>query len=354
MIALVLGAGGPVGYAFHAGVLAGLSDAGWDARSADLVVGTSIGAVSAGLLRAGMDPIDLFARVARTPLSPQGAALLQAAGGWPSFPAPADTGAPRWGRPASLSLIATLARHPRRIRPGLALAALGNPGTVNTDPIRAGFDRLGGGRWPAGTWICAVDLDTGGRVTFGAPGAPVSTVGEAVAASCAVPGYFAPVSLDGRRFVDGGVVSPANSDLVGGLDGLEAVVVSVPMGRHGPAGRRGIDLPGRDLNHAQARRGLRPLAEAGVPVLMVEPTARELEVMHYDAFDQAHLPAIAARTRATLLRRFEAAASGEGGDATAAALAALLSGPARLPETVGADGPAQPIEGTGTGASGPT
>ncbi|MBJ7282394.1 MAG: hypothetical protein JHD40_04705, partial [Acidimicrobiia bacterium] len=44
-IGLVLGAGGLTGQAFHAGVLAGLADGiGWDARSAELVVGTSAGA----------------------------------------------------------------------------------------------------------------------------------------------------------------------------------------------------------------------------------------------------------------------------------------------------------------------
>src|SRR5690348_3959752 len=63
-IALVLGAGGPVGHAFHAGALSALEHAlGWDARSADLVVGTSAGAQVGGLLRAGLHGADLSARV---------------------------------------------------------------------------------------------------------------------------------------------------------------------------------------------------------------------------------------------------------------------------------------------------
>ncbi|MGI8753549.1 MAG: patatin-like phospholipase family protein [Acidimicrobiales bacterium] len=60
-VAVVLGAGGPVGHAFHAGVLAALAEEGWDGRNADLLVGTSVGAITAGLLRAGLAPSDLFA-----------------------------------------------------------------------------------------------------------------------------------------------------------------------------------------------------------------------------------------------------------------------------------------------------
>src|SRR6478735_7027457 len=67
-IALVLGAGGTVGHAVHAGVLAALGDVcGWDARRADVVVGTSAGSVVAVLLRAGMPPADLIQRGSRLP-----------------------------------------------------------------------------------------------------------------------------------------------------------------------------------------------------------------------------------------------------------------------------------------------
>jgi NTE family protein len=309
---LVLGGGGPVGFAFHAGVLAALGDAGWDARSADLVVGTSIGAVTAGLLRAGMAPADLCARVVRTPLSGPGAALLERAGGWPSFPDPSSTGSPRWGRPASPALLAELVRHPWRIRPGLVIAALANAGSVDTAPISGAFDRLIGDTWPErATWLCAVDLDTGRRATFGMAGGGVP-LGRAVAASCAVPSYFTPVVVGGRRHVDGGVHSPANTDLVGALaagpDRPAAVVVSLPMGIAGPAGRRGVDIPGRRLNSAGARVGLEPLVAAGVPTFVVEPTASELRIMRYDAFDMAHLGDVAAQARATVAARLGAPA----------------------------------------------
>jgi NTE family protein len=62
-IGLVLGAGGVIGHAFHAGVLDGLCDAtGWDPRDAEVIVGTSAGSVVGALLRAGFSPRDLAAR----------------------------------------------------------------------------------------------------------------------------------------------------------------------------------------------------------------------------------------------------------------------------------------------------
>ncbi|HET9692574.1 MAG TPA: patatin-like phospholipase family protein [Acidimicrobiales bacterium] len=329
-MAVVLGGGGPVGYAFHAGVLAALADGGFDARSAGLLVGTSIGAATAGLLRAGMSPHDLSARVARTQMSAEGVALLERAGGWPTFPAPADVVAARWGRPASPALLGRLLRAPGRVRPGLLIAALANAGTVDAGPIADGLDRAAGGTWPAAaTWVCAVDLDAGERVVFGAPGGPAAGLGTAVAASCAVPSYFRPVEVGGRRFVDGGVHSPANTDLVGALAAgptrPAAVVVSLPMGITGRPGRFGVDLPGRHLNTRGARRGLAPLVAAGVPVVLVAPTARELRVMGYDAFDRSRLDEVARRARRSTTERL--AEGRRRGDAAVAVLDAAAAAP---------------------------
>ena len=61
-IGLVLGAGGTVGCAYHAGVLAGLQHhTGWDARDAVSIVGTSAGSLVGALLRVGLGPDDLVA-----------------------------------------------------------------------------------------------------------------------------------------------------------------------------------------------------------------------------------------------------------------------------------------------------
>ncbi|MEO6025656.1 MAG: patatin-like phospholipase family protein, partial [Candidatus Binatia bacterium] len=75
-IGLVLGAGGATGHAFHIGVLSALEEAtGWDPRTADVIVGTSAGAVIAALLRGGLSPRDLAARALGDPMSEEGTAI---------------------------------------------------------------------------------------------------------------------------------------------------------------------------------------------------------------------------------------------------------------------------------------
>ena len=81
---------------------------------------------------------------------------------------------------------------------------------------------------PTRSGCAAVRLRDGKRVVFGRPDAPDVPVGQAVAASCAVPGYFRPVSIDGRRYIDGSVRSLTNADLLGDA-GLDLVLVISPM-----------------------------------------------------------------------------------------------------------------------------
>jgi NTE family protein len=100
-IGVVLGGGGPVGHAFHAGVLAALAEAaGWDARSAEIVVGTSAGSVVAALLRAGLGGPDLYASVSGGDVSSEGASLL-ARTRPVSIPTPDFEHADFWRGPAS-------------------------------------------------------------------------------------------------------------------------------------------------------------------------------------------------------------------------------------------------------------
>jgi NTE family protein len=69
-----------------------------------------------------------------------------------------------------------------------------------------------GARFDGRLAVSAVDLDSGRRVMFGGPDAPAASVGQAVEASCAIPGYFRPVEIGGRSYVDGGAWSPTNLD----------------------------------------------------------------------------------------------------------------------------------------------
>src|SRR5438105_12763700 len=121
--ALVLGAGGVLGQAFHVGVLDALADAGWDARDAAVVLGTSAGSQIGALLRAGVGAADLAASVAGESLSADGAGLLapvRAAAGIPRPTAP-GRGLPGLGAPR---LLARLVTSPRQARPGLVMAAV--------------------------------------------------------------------------------------------------------------------------------------------------------------------------------------------------------------------------------------
>jgi NTE family protein len=134
-------------------------------------------------------------------------------------------------RMGSAALVARSVRHPRQMPPLAALAGLAPLGRGTLAPVgelvRAA---LPDGDWaphPA-TWIVAMDYDTGRRIPFGRTGAPPATLPEAVMASCSIPGWYAPVTIDGRRYVDGGTLSPTSLDLVAGR-GLAEVVVLAPM-----------------------------------------------------------------------------------------------------------------------------
>ena len=78
------------------------------------------------------------------------------------------------------------------------------------------------------TWIVAVDYDSGQRVVFGRPGAPVAALPDAVVASCSIPGWFRPAVIDGRRYVDGGLRSATSAALLAEEE-LDEAYVLAPM-----------------------------------------------------------------------------------------------------------------------------
>src|SRR4030088_1530795 len=105
-IGLVLGAGGSVGHAYHAGVLAAIAEAtGWDPNSADGIAGTSAGSIIAALLRAGLSAADLANSSLRRPLSAKGAALMARTGSRTRLATPGPQHADIGRGPASASLL---------------------------------------------------------------------------------------------------------------------------------------------------------------------------------------------------------------------------------------------------------
>jgi NTE family protein len=212
--ALVLGGGGITGIAWEIGVLAGLAEAGTDLTGADLVVGTSAGSVVGALLASGSDLAAVYERQLAPATGEQVARLNRATVaqfGW-----------------AMLRSRGRDVEFRRRIG-ALALAAE-KAGLTPSEQERLDVigERLAGTQWPQRQLvITAVNAETGEFRTLDRnSGVPLL---HAVAASCAVPGVYPPVTIDGRRYVDGGMRSAANADLAQGYDRL-VVLAPIPRG----------------------------------------------------------------------------------------------------------------------------
>ncbi|ALG15266.1 patatin [Kibdelosporangium phytohabitans] len=205
-----MGGGGVAGIAWMTGLLAGLADAGKDVTKADLVVGTSAGSTVAAQLGSGLSLGDLYARQVDPSLQNK------------EIDPGVDMEA--YGADLVAAIEAASSEVDARQRIGaLALAAR----TVSEADRRAVVaSRLPSHEWPSVPLkIVAVDAETGEPQVFGNDSG-VSLV-DAVAASCAVPGIWPTVSIDGRRYVDGGVRTMDNADLAAGF---ERVVILLPLG----------------------------------------------------------------------------------------------------------------------------
>jgi NTE family protein len=305
-IGLVLGAGGILGHAFHTGVLAALAEAtGWDPRDAEVVVGTSAGSVVGSLLRAGLSAEDHYARFIGGTISDDGARLFEQLG--PPQPVPPFSGF-GWPFMASPETWLSAVRRPWATRPGVLLAATLPAGRIPTDNIAVGLRRVYGTGWAARPlWICAVQLGSGERVVFGRDGVRAVGLPDAVRASCAIPAYFEPVTIDGARYVDGGAWSTTNLDVLAGL-GLDLIVVSSPMSTAAGTLRLGLDVPTRLLCHWRLLQERVRVRLRGTPVVVFEPGAAEQAVLGFDAMNARKRRAVAEVARAAVRRRFEGSA----------------------------------------------
>lgn len=274
-IALVLGGGGPVGHAFHCGLLAALETAsGWDPREADLALGTSAGAQVVALLRANMSASDLLARVVGGELSDEGKVTAS------HYVRPNEPEGFFVPIPQAPEILLNALRHPRHLNLIDIGVGLAPKGRISMQPMIEGVDAMFGGHWPPGTWITARELSSGELMVFdGKSGPPDATIGQAVAASGCVPGRCIPVTIGGKRYVDGGTHSPTNADLVASVEPRIAVVSS-PMSlpaedRTGPGG-----VVGRLLRR-RLREELSRLP-AGTDVVVFEPPAELRRTMGWN------------------------------------------------------------------------
>jgi NTE family protein len=285
--ALVLGGGGVLGAAWTIGALSAVSDSlGWDPRTAEVVVGTSAGAVVAAMLAGGLGVESLVNHQLGIP-----------APGDPHVDFDPDTASggsrppmPRL-RIGSTALVARTVRHPRRTPMLAALAGLAPPGRGSLEAVASlvrSVDR--GAGWPSApqTWIVAMDYDGGHRVAFGRDDAPPAEIADAVVASCAIPGWYAPTMIGGRRYVDGGTLSPTSIDLLCDAEVDEALVLA-------PLASFDYDAPSGVVGRVERRfrRAMtrRVVAEAGrlrargVQVTVIGPGREDLEAIGVNLMD---------------------------------------------------------------------
>jgi NTE family protein len=286
--ALVLTGGGSVGIAWQTGLAVGLARAGVQLADADLIVGTSAGsAVGAHLaLRE-----DLEAQIARR----YAGAPVAAAGTAATGSAPAADNTPGAGLAGFLSIMAEAAEMGLPDEElGARLGAFALNATTQPEASLIGaFSDLADAEWPAPFCCTAVDTETGAFQVWDAKaGAPLD---RAVASSCAVPGIFAPITINGRRYIDGGVRSGTNIDLAAGYD--KVLVISVLGGA--------ANIPGMERFAQRAAAEEAVIIEAGGALYSLRPDEQAAAAMGMNPMDDSVGPAAAAAGVAQGIREAE-------------------------------------------------
>jgi NTE family protein len=247
---LVLGGGGITGAAWEIGMIAGLKEAGVDLTTADVVIGTSAGAVVGAQILSGVRIEELYERQLRPPAGE----------------IPIRFGLGNLGRFAALML---LPGNERGVRARVGRAALRARTMTETARKAIIAGRLPLHEWPeSDLQITAVDAETGELVVFKRDSG--AELVDAVAASCAVPMVYPAITINGRHYIDGGVRSIANADLAIGCD---PVVVLTPV-RVALRRRQRVDAQLQSLGH-------------GIKSIVVSADATARKAMGRQALDPA-------------------------------------------------------------------
>jgi NTE family protein len=260
--ALVLGGGGEVGEAWESGIIAGLAEKGVDLSHADLIIGTSAGAIVGARLAIGTPP-DLMKAILAPPEG--------------TVPPP-----PPAGLPPDLSILMRKfqemesgQRPLQQIRAEIgAWAVKAPPITTEDDFVTSYIRRFPEKQWPIRAYECtAVDAADGSLKVWDQKSRVL--LASAVASSCALPGLFAPVPINGHRYMDGGMRSASNADLAKGYKTV--VVIAFALGRtENEIAKRFGPVAAALLSPATLESELKALRDRGSKVELIAPDAASL------------------------------------------------------------------------------
>jgi NTE family protein len=255
----------------------GIEESDWD-----YIVGTSAGSLIGALMGAGVTASQM--RDHQLGLPVENGLLAGYRWDYDAAVGKSRPGVPRFG-PGSIRLMRESVGRLRAMPPTAVLSAFLPEGRGSLDRVRHLVEAVvPPGEWAPhpGLWVVAMDYERGDRVAFGSPGAPPASLAEAVMASCAIPAWYSPVTINGRRYVDGGACSSTSADLLAGL-GLDEIYVVAPMVSFSH------DTPQEMLTRLERRWRVqvtkRCLSEAtkvhdeGTAVTVLGPGAADLEVM---------------------------------------------------------------------------
>lgn len=268
--ALVFSGGGAVGVAWEIGVAAGLAQGGVDLRNANFITGTSAGAVVGARIAIGQD-FELLVAFYRE------MGRQQAADPAPRSAPTDEQMAKLMGKIADM-LAGEGPPEPRRAELGrFASASQAAP----EESLISAFADLKDVAWPPSFRCPTIDAETGEWVVWD------STSGVAldrgIASSCCVPGLVAPITVNGRRYIDGGFRSPTSADLAKGHDRVLIVSLVSEYTQSGPFARMGF--------RSQLESEIQHLRDNGSEVLVFETDASSMKALGANPMDSTAAPA---------------------------------------------------------------
>jgi NTE family protein len=272
------------------GALAALQDVhGFDVRDSDVIVGTSVGSIIGALLGAGVSVDQMVDHQRGLPITDGPLAGY-------SFNYEKATGGSR-------------PKRPRLLGPGSArmiVSGIGNARKMPPTAVISGFLPAGKGslarvghlidaitpmdEWSPhpNYWAVTMDYETGRRVAFGKPSEPVAPLAKAVMASCSIPGWFEPIEIEGRNYVDGGTWSATNADLLSAMSLDEVYVIAPMVSFHYDRPRSLLTRLERRWRVQVTKRCLREaekVRSGGADVAVVGPGPEDLEAIGANLMD---------------------------------------------------------------------